>query len=161
MPLLNDFRMVLTAIGKYALRLEDGTLVVPIGCLKHWFTAKHNQHKLAWHNFVWHKLVLLSKWNRAIWLYFVFYPNYVNISKIARVRQHSRDDWCFASLGDMCLRSPHSPTRFVGTPIIEPKFVERYITFYRAKARINTILLNATPSYTILHHTIAYINSKL
>jgi hypothetical protein len=30
-----SFRMVLTAIGKYALRLEDGTLVVPIGCLKH------------------------------------------------------------------------------------------------------------------------------
>ena len=29
------FRMVLTAVGKYALRLEDGTLVVPIGCLKH------------------------------------------------------------------------------------------------------------------------------
>ena len=30
-----SFRMVLTAIGKYALRLEDGTFVVPIGCLKH------------------------------------------------------------------------------------------------------------------------------
>lgn len=30
-----SFRMVLTAIGKYAMRLEDGTLVVPIGCLKH------------------------------------------------------------------------------------------------------------------------------
>lgn len=29
------FRMVLTAVGKYAYRLEDGTLVVPIGCLKH------------------------------------------------------------------------------------------------------------------------------
>ena len=30
-----SFRMVLTAVGKYALRLEDGTFVVPIGCLKH------------------------------------------------------------------------------------------------------------------------------
>ena len=28
------FRMVLTAVGTYALKLQDGTLVVPIGCLK-------------------------------------------------------------------------------------------------------------------------------
>ncbi len=28
------FRMVLTAVGEYAYPLEDGTLVVPIGCLK-------------------------------------------------------------------------------------------------------------------------------
>ena len=29
-----SFRMVLTAVGAYALTLKDGTLVVPIGCLK-------------------------------------------------------------------------------------------------------------------------------
>ena len=29
------FCMVLTAVGDEAYRLEDGTLVVPIGCLKH------------------------------------------------------------------------------------------------------------------------------
>ena len=28
------FRMVLTAVGEYAVRLDDGTIVVPIGCLK-------------------------------------------------------------------------------------------------------------------------------
>ena len=28
------FRMVLTAVGSYALTMSDGTLVVPIGCLK-------------------------------------------------------------------------------------------------------------------------------
>ena len=28
------FRMVLTAVGKYALRQPNGTLVVPLGCLK-------------------------------------------------------------------------------------------------------------------------------
>ena len=28
------FRMVLTAVGEYALKQPDGTLVVPIGCLK-------------------------------------------------------------------------------------------------------------------------------
>lgn len=29
------FRMILTAVGKYAMRLQDDTLIVPIGCLKH------------------------------------------------------------------------------------------------------------------------------
>ena len=29
-----SFMMVLTAIGDYAFRREDGVLVVPIGCLK-------------------------------------------------------------------------------------------------------------------------------
>jgi hypothetical protein len=28
------FRMVLTAVGSYAVTLQDGTLLVPIGCLK-------------------------------------------------------------------------------------------------------------------------------
>ena len=28
------FRMVLTAVGSYAVTLQDGTLFVPIGCLK-------------------------------------------------------------------------------------------------------------------------------
>ena len=28
------FRMILTAVGSYALTMSDGTLVVPIGCLK-------------------------------------------------------------------------------------------------------------------------------
>ena len=29
-----SFRMVLTAVGKYAYRQEDGIYIVPIGCLK-------------------------------------------------------------------------------------------------------------------------------
>ena len=28
------FRMVLTAVGEKAFQMQDGTLVVPIGCLK-------------------------------------------------------------------------------------------------------------------------------
>jgi len=28
------FRMVLTGVGTYAYRMEDGTYLVPIGCLK-------------------------------------------------------------------------------------------------------------------------------
>ena len=29
-----QFRMILTAVGDYAMQLEDGCIVVPIGCLK-------------------------------------------------------------------------------------------------------------------------------
>jgi hypothetical protein len=29
-----QFRMILTAVGGYAMQLEDGCIVVPIGCLK-------------------------------------------------------------------------------------------------------------------------------
>jgi hypothetical protein len=29
-----QFRMILTAVGDYAMQLEDGVYIVPIGCLK-------------------------------------------------------------------------------------------------------------------------------
>ena len=29
-----SFKMILTAVGKYAYRREDGIYIVPIGCLK-------------------------------------------------------------------------------------------------------------------------------
>ena len=34
-----------------------------------------------------------------------------------RVRQQDRNECCYQHWGDMCLRSPHSLTKFVGTPI--------------------------------------------
>lgn len=30
-----SFKMILTAVGEYAYRREDGIYIVPIGCLKH------------------------------------------------------------------------------------------------------------------------------
>ena len=85
---------------------------------------------------------------------FRFLSNYVNISKIAfrlevKGERLKAGTLSLSLLTHEVLISLRSNDYFVGTPIIEPKFVERYNNFYRADARINTILLNATPHYSI------------
>lgn len=45
-----SFLMVLTAVGRFAYRRDDGVYVVPVGCLKNWFSMNVYllRHRYRW-----------------------------------------------------------------------------------------------------------------